>query len=457
MELRQALAAALPSGRIQYDPDILNGYARDEAAAAPHGTALALARPRTSAEVAELVRFCARHRIPIVPRGAGTGLTGAANAIDGCVLLSMAGMNEILEIDADERLAVVQPGVVNDDLRAACAEVGLWYPPDPASAGSSTIGGNVSTNAGGLSCVKYGVTRDYVLGVEAVVGRGDVVRFGARTAKNAAGYDLARLFVGSGGTLGILTEITVRLRPARGPERTVVAFFDDLPAAGRAASALWAAGVVPSTLELMDGQCLRAIDAWKGLGLVEGGEVMLLAQSDTAGVEGEGEARTIVEVFERAGARLCTSSSGEAESAALYQARRLVYPALERYGSVINEDICVPRKRVPDMLMQIQAVACETGLYIACIAHVGDGNIHPMIVVPNHDREAVAAAERALHRIVDAAIEMDGTVTGEHGVGLLKRASFEKQVGPVVLDVHRALKGALDPAGIFNPGKIFTP
>lgn len=451
------LANALPDGRILADPDVVRGYQRDEAAAADHGTALAVVRPRNTAEVADVVRVSAEHGIPLVPRGGGTGLTGGANAVDGSVILTFEAMNRILEIDPEERLAVVQPGVVNDDLRAACAAHGLWYPPDPASASASTIGGNVSTNAGGLSCVKYGVTRDYVLEVEAVVRRGDVVRFGARTAKNAAGYDLARLFVSAGGTLGVLTQIALRLRGGRSEERTVFAYFDDAARAGRAASAVWASGVVPSMLELVDGYCLRAIDAWKNMGLADGGEVLLMAQTDTPGPQGEDEADQLLRCFVGAGAGWCGRSDTESEAAALFQARRLVYPALEQRGAVLNEDICVPRKKVPEMLTRIGEVAWATGLYIACISHVGDGNIHPMIVTPRDDTAAQAAAQRALRSIVDHTITIGGTVTGEHGVGLMKRDSFAEQVGPVVLDVHRALKRSLDPAGIFNPGKIFVP
>ena len=454
-EAPSELLKVLPPGRIITDPDILISYAHDEAAQAPYELPVAAARPREAGEVVALVRYCAERGIPLVARGAGTGLAGGANAIRGSIVVSFEHMNRIVKIDPDERLAVVQPGVVNDDLRKACAAQGLWYPPDPASAPWSTIGGNVSTNAGGLCCVKYGVTRDYVLGMEAVVGRGELVRLGRRTAKGVAGYDLAGLLVGANGTLGIITEVTLRLRSARPPEHTVVAYFDDLPSAGRGAAAVWSAGVVPSALELVDRYCLRAVDEWKHMGLTEAGNVLLLARTDAPGPAGEAEADILLECFDKAGATWSARSTDAYEAEALFAARRLVYPALERLGSALIEDICVPRTLVPDMLGSIEKIAAECEITIASLAHIGDGNLHPITVLPKDDPEASERAQVAFERIVDEAIALGGTVTGEHGVGLLKMRGFAAEVGPVVLDMHRAIKKALDPAGIFNPTKIF--
>lgn len=281
-----SLRRLVPADRIVTDPDVIASYAHDEAEWAPYGAPTALVRAGSTEDVRAVVSVCAEQGVPIVPRGAGTGLSGGANALDGCVLLSLEAMNEIVEIDAAERLAVVQPGVVNDALRLACAERGLWYPPDPASAPWSTIGGNVATNAGGLCCVKYGVTRDYVLALEAVVGRGEVVRLGRRTAKGVAGYDLCGLMVGSEGTLGVITEVTVRLRGARAPEHTVVGYFDTLQAAGEAVAKVTAAGIVPSALELIDRHCLRAVDAWRNMGLSADADVLLLGRTDLPGESG---------------------------------------------------------------------------------------------------------------------------------------------------------------------------
>jgi glycolate oxidase len=449
------LSRRLPAGRLITDPEILGSYAHDEAEQAQYELPAAAARPGDAGEVATIVQYCAERGIPIVARGAGTGLSGGANAVRGCIVISFEAMNKIVKIDPNERLAVVQPGVVNNDLRQACAEQGLWYPPDPASAPWSTIGGNVSTNAGGICCVKYGVTRDYVLGIEAVVGRGELLRLGRRTAKCAAGYDLAGLFVGSGGTLGVITEITLRLRSARPAERTIVGYFDQLETAGRAAAAIWASGVVPSALELVDRYCLRAVDEWKSMGLMDAGNVALLARSDAPGETGEAEADTILECFNKAGATWSARSTDEYEAEALFAARRLVYPALERLGSVLGEDICVPRMMVAEMLAYVERIASEYGIYIASLAHIGDGNLHPMVVVPKDNPAISKLAHAAFAKIIDAALAMGGTVSGEHGVGLVKKRGFAAEVGPTVLDLHRAIKAAFDPAGIFNPKKIF--
>lgn len=445
------LHTVLPDDRIVRDPDVLRGYAHDEAEWAPYGEPAVLVRPRTADEVQATVRQCIKHGTPVVPRGAGTGLSGGANALAGCVVLATDRMTAIKEIDPVERLAVVEPGVVNDDLRAACAEHGLWYPPDPASSPWSTIGGNVATNAGGVCCVKYGVTRDYVLGLQVVTGTGELVRLGRRTAKGVAGYDLAGLMVGSEGTLGVITEITVRLRAKRAPEATVAGYFDSTVAAGEAAAAIRAAGIVPSALELVDRHCLAAVDAWKNMGLSADANVVLLGRSD---VPGGHEAAAMVECFEKAGATWAAQSTDEAEADALFAARRLAYPALERLGPVLTEDVCVPTHLVPEMLARIDSAAQRHNTQIANIAHIGDGNLHPLLITPGGDDDAQRRAQAAFDDIVADALELGGTVTGEHGVGLLKRPGLEKELGPAVLDLHRAVKNALDPHGILNPGKV---
>lgn len=448
------LARLLPPDRLITDPDLVASYSHDEAEGAPYERPVAVVRPRETAEVVALVRFCAAHGIPIVPRGAGTGLSGGANAVAGSIVLSLDRMDRIVSIDPGERLAVVEPGVINADLRRAAAEHGLWYPPDPSSHEISTLGGNVATNAGGLACVKYGVTRDYVLGLEAVVGRGDRVRLGRRTAKGVAGYDLAGLFVGSEGTLGVITEITLRLRGARRFEHTVVGYFDDLPSAGRAAAAVWEAGLVPSALELIDRYCLRAVDDWKRMGLADEGDVLLLARTDAPGDLGDEEADALLDCFRAAGSTWSARSTDETEAEALFEARRLVYHALEQKGRVFTEDVCVPRMLVPEMLQRIERIADEHQVRIPTIAHLGDGNLHPMLVLEDGDDGVRERGQKALERIVDGALELGGTVTGEHGVGLLKRRGLEKELDPAVLEMHRAIKRALDPAGIFNPTKV---
>jgi glycolate oxidase len=451
-----ALAEVLPARRLLTDPDVMAGYSQDEAEWAPHGRPAAVVRASCTAEVAAAVGACAALGVPVVPRGAGTGLSGGANAVDGCVVLSLEGMRDIVEIDAGERLAVVQPGVVNDELRAAVAEHGLWYPPDPASSPWSTIGGNVATNAGGLCCVKYGVTRDYVLACEIVTAAGEVVRLGRRTAKGVAGYDLVGLLVGSEGTLAVITEVTVRLRPLRtAPTRTVVGFFDDLPSVGDAVARVTAAGLQPAIFELIDRHCLRAVSEWKRMGLPDGAAALLLAQSDLPGPAGEAETAAILAEFHAAGAREAMASTDSVEAEALFDARRLAYPALERRGdAILTEDVCLPRGRLAEMLGRIERIAERHQVLIATIAHAGDGNLHPLLITRPGDEAARARSQAAFEEIVDTAIDLGGTVTGEHGVGLLKRRGMRRELGEAAVALQRAVKAAWDPAGLLNPGKV---
>ncbi|MFT4084241.1 MAG: FAD-linked oxidase C-terminal domain-containing protein [Nocardioides sp.] len=431
-------------------------YAHDEAEWAPYVPPLAVVRAASTDDVVEAVRLCLEHGVAVVPRGAGTGLSGGANAGADTVVLSLERMDRVLEVDTQEKLAVAQPGVVNDHLRAVVAEHGLWYPPDPASAPWSTIGGNVATNAGGLCCVKYGVTGDYVRELEVVTGTGEVVRLGHRTAKGVAGYDLKSLFVGSEGTLGVVTEVTVRLRPARPPERTVAGYFDSVVEAGAAVAATLASGVVPSALELVDRACLEAVDDWKKMGLSLEANVVLLGRTDTPGADGEADADAIRAAFEGAGAGFVAVSGDSQESEALFAARRLAYPALERLGPVLTEDVCVPVGHVPTMLERIQTTATAYDVHIANIAHAGDGNLHPLIITRPGDDAQRERAQQAFEIILADALALGGTVTGEHGVGLLKRPGLGRELAGEVVAMQRAVKGALDPHGIFNPGKAIV-
>jgi glycolate oxidase len=449
------LLEALEPGRVLQDPEVVAGYTHDEAGWAEYAAPLAVVRATSTADVQAVVQGCLRHGVPLVTRGAGTGLSGGANAVAGCVVLSTEQMTAIVEIDPVEHLAVVQPGVVNDHLRAACAERGLWYPPDPASAPWSTIGGNVATNAGGLCCVKYGVTRDYVLALEMVTGTGEVVRLGRRTAKGVAGLDMVGLMVGSEGTLGVITEVTVRLRGAREPERTVAGYFDSIVAAGEAVAAIGAAGIVPSALELIDRHCLAAVDEWKNMGLSVDANAVLLGRSDVPGEAGDAEAAAMLRCFEEAGATWSAVSTDQEEADALFAARRLAYPALERLGEVLTEDVCVPKAAVPEMLARVEAAAARNDVLIANIAHAGDGNLHPLMVTQPGDDAGRARAQVAFDEIIADALELGGTVTGEHGIGLLKRDGLALELPAEVMQMQRAVKAALDPQGIFNPGKVF--
>jgi glycolate dehydrogenase FAD-linked subunit len=460
--LISALGRGLPDGRLVIDPDVLAAISHDDAEWAPAGRAVAGVRARTEDEVRHVVRTCAEFGAPVVPRGAGTGLSGGANATDGAVMLDLSRMNQVLEIDQDNMTCVVQPGVVNNDLKAAVAAHGLWYPPDPASAPWSTIGGNVATNAGGLCCLKYGVTRDYVLGLRVVTGAvdngqveyGDAVRLGRRTNKGVAGLDLTGLFVGSEGTLGIVTEVTLRLRPAlTGTPRTVVGAFGELVTAGEAVSLVTRRGLAPSVLELLDRACLTAVEEWKHLGLESDAAALLLARVDTAGDAGDAEADALAAAMTDAGALWAARSTDDTEAEALFDARRLAYPALERLGPVLTEDVCVPRSAVPAMLARIEAIAARHGVTIATVAHAGDGNLHPLLITPPGDEAARIAAQAAFTEFLDAAIELGGTVSGEHGIGLLKRDGMRRELDPGAIAMQEAVRRALDPLGLFNPGK----
>jgi glycolate dehydrogenase FAD-linked subunit len=456
--LVEALSRGLPGDRLVVDPDVLAAMSHDDAEWARVGQAAAGVRARTEAEVQHVVRTCAELGAPIVPRGAGTGLSGGANAVTGCVILDLSRMNRVLEIDQDNLVCVVQPGAVNNDVKAAVAEVGLWYPPDPASAPWSTLGGNVATNAGGLCCLKYGVTRDYVLGLRAVVGGpagyGEAVRLGRRTTKGVAGLDLVGLFVGSEGTLGVVTEVTLRLRPAlAGVPRTIVGAFPDLVSSGQAVAQITRRGLTPAVLELLDRACLEAVEEWKHLGIAADAGALLLARVDTPGDSGAAESAAIAATMADAGAMWAEQSTDDTEAEALFDARRLAYPALERLGPVLTEDICVPVSKVPAMLEQLGAIAARHGVRIATIAHAGDGNLHPMLITPPGDSAARMAAQAAFEQFLDAAIALGGTVTGEHGVGILKRDGMRRELDPGALALQAAVRRALDPREVFNPGK----
>ena len=451
-----ALESALGTGQVHRDDAIRTAHSHDDAEWAPYEVPLAVVEARSTEDVAATLRWADAAGVRVVPRGAGTGLSGGANAVAGSVVLSLAAMDAVLEVDVDERVAVVQPGVVNDALRAAVAEHGLWYPPDPASSAISTIGGNVATNAGGICCVKYGVTRDYVLGLTVVLADGSVVELGRRTAKGVAGYDLVGLMVGSEGTLGVVTSITVKLLPLAGrDERAVIGYFPSLVAAGDAVAAVSRAGIVPAALEIVDRTCLRAVDEWQHLGLPSDVDTLLLARIDEPGAAGDELADRVEALFAAAGGTDVERATDPADITRLFTARRLAYPALERLGPVLTEDVCVPRGAVPEMLRRIQETALANDVTIANIAHAGDGNLHPLIIAPEGDDAAKARAKTAFDRIVADCLALGGTVTGEHGVGLLKLPGLRQELGDRVVAMHRAVKDALDPKGTLNPGKAF--
>jgi glycolate oxidase len=446
------LRAALPGTNVITDPDVMDSYRRDQTPVLTPGRPLCVVLARSTADVAATLAWAQQFQVPVVPRGGGTGLAGGATATDGCVVLSTARLTAITELDPGNELAVAEAGVINADLDRAAAAHGLMYSPDPSSYEISTIGGNLATNAGGLRCVKYGVTRDSVLGLEVVLAGGTVLRTGRRTVKGVAGYDLTSLFVGSEGTLGVITSATLRLRPRPASyPTTVAAGFASFAAAARAVTAILAARIRPSLLELMDRATLQAIDDWKHTGFGADVQALLIAQddSDTAASGAEQMRRLCL----AEGATTADVSGSDDESRQLLDLRRLSYPAIERLGVALVEDVCVPRTRLPEMVERIERAAARHGVYIATVAHAGDGNLHPVFVFERGLPEVPPPVWSAADEVFRAALELGGTLTGEHGVGMIKRRWLAAELGAESMAVHQAIKTALDPDGILNPGK----
>jgi glycolate oxidase len=452
--LLAAIRSTLPDVRLLDDALDREAYRNDETAYLSAGLPLAVALPETTAEVAGLVRLAAEYLVPIVPRGAGSGLSGGAAGIEGGLTIALTRMNRVLEIDRANLVVVTQPGILNAELKAAVAAEGLFYAPDPASYEICSIGGNLGTNAGGLCCVKYGQTRDSVLGLEVVLADGRVIRTGGRSVKDVAGYALTHLFVGSQGTLGIITEATLRLRIAPAPRSTMLAFFPTLAAAGDAVAGIIAAGINLVTLEFMDHETIAAVDDAFQLGLDRDAAAMLLIESDLAPLAAAAELDAAVAACDAAGASTTVRAEDPVEADWLRQARRMALRALERLGTVRMEDVGVPRGRVPELLIAIQAAADRHGVRVATLGHAGDGNLHPNFIFEHDDPRAAELTETVRDEIFAAALALGGTVTAEHGIGLSRRAALVDQVGPDVIDVMRSIKAALDPLGILNPGRV---
>ena len=436
------------------DPGVLESFRRDQAGPGllEAGMPAAMVRPRTTAEVQAAVRAASRHGIPVVPRGAGSGLSGGANAIDGCLVVCTELMADLIELDPGSLYARAQPGLINAQLGEAAAAHGLRYAPDPASFEFSTLGGNVATNAGGLCCVKYGVTRDSLLGLEVVLADGSAVRVGRRTRKGVAGYDLTALFCGSEGTLGIVTEATLRLMPEPPARATLAASFESVAAAG-AAIARISAAMTPAVLELMDRTTLTAVERMAPQGLDDDGiATLVFACSDAPAAAALAEVDRMGGLCEAAGATLVVTTDEAAEGRMLMNARRLAHPALERLGATLLDDVCVPPAAIPALLEGVEGIGARAGLTIGTFGHAGDGNMHPTIVYDAADPGEVERAKTAFAAIVELALELGGTVSGEHGVGSLKLPFLDAELG-AARPLHRAIKSALDPASVMNPGK----
>ncbi|OEU87213.1 FAD-linked oxidase [Streptomyces abyssalis] len=453
-ELIQRLRDGLPGSAVLTDPDVTGSYARDQADFCEAGTPAVVVLPRTVEEVQHVMRTATALRVPVVPQGARTGLSGAANASDGCIVLSLIRMDKILEISPADRIAVVEPGVVNATLSRAVGEHGLHYPPDPSSWEQCTIGGNIGTAAGGLCCVKYGVTAEYVLGLDVVLADGRLMSTGRRTAKGVAGYDLTRLFTGSEGSLGIVVRAVLALKPQPPGQLALAAEFPSAAAAGEAVSRIMESGHVPSLLELMDRTTLRAVNALNDMGLPESTEALLLAAFDTD--DPGADLAAVGALCEAAGASQVVPAETKAESELLLQARRSVHWALEALpGTTMIDDVCVPRTKLAEMLEGTAAISEKYGLTIGVCAHAGDGNTHPTVCFDPDDEDETRRAREAFDAIMALGLELGGTITGEHGVGVLKKEWLARELGPVGLELQRRIKEVFDPLGLLNPGKLF--
>ncbi|GAA1422365.1 glycolate oxidase subunit GlcD [Streptomyces thermospinosisporus] len=453
-DLARDLAAIVGPDHVRVDDGALAAYARD---ATPlfHSLPQAVVLPGSTEEVAAVLKYATERAVPVVPRGAGSNLCAGTVPLTGGIVLALTRLDRILEVSSEELLARVQTGVTTARLADAAAQAGLLYAPDPGSRTVSTVGGNVATCAGGLRGLKYGVTRNYVLGLEAVLPTGEIIRTGGRLWKDVAGYDLTRLLTGSEGTLAVITEVTVALLPAPAETGTGVAYFPSLADASRAVADVIASGIVPATLEFLDRKCISAVEEFAGLGLRQDAGALLLFGDD-------GDARAVAtnlgriqEVCDRAGALEVTLAEDVARADALLAARRCSLPALSRLGSVtILEDATVPRHRLAEMVDRIDEIAARHDLTIATFGHAGDGNLHPTCVLDPDDHEAVDRAHAAFAEIFAAAIALDGTITGEHGVGAAKLPYLADRLGADQVALLRRIKNAFDPAGILNPGKL---
>lgn len=419
----------------------------------PEGVAF----PANASEISALVKLANRRRFPVFPRGSGSGMVGACLPRGGLVIVTNR-LNGVLEIDPDNMTAVLEPGVVTGEFQKEAAKYGLLYPPDPASLAFSTIGGNVATCAGGPRAVKYGVTRDYLLGLELVLPTGEIIHTGTRTMKGVVGYDLTRLMAGSEGTLGIFTKIIVRLVPAPESVRTLLAVFPKIEDAAAAVCEILRNRIVPSTMELMDQATIEAVENYLRIGLPVSAEAVVLIEVDGPDMLLDAQIAEVGRICRGSGAERAEWAGSQSERDRLWQARRAISPALGRIKpGKINEDVTVPRTRIPALIRAIRALAGKHALTIVCFGHAGDGNIHTNIMLDREDAEELRRATRAVEELFEIVLGLGGTISGEHGVGIAKSPFIRLEVGEEGLEAMRRIKQALDPLDIMNPGKMFVP
>jgi len=452
----KALSRIVGPAHLSVRPEDLDAFSRD--ATKLTFTADAVAFPGTKEEVAEILVLAGKKNLPVIPRGAGSGKSGGALPVAGGLVLAMDRFDHILSIDEHNLIAKVEPGVITAHLQQEVDRYGLYYPPDPASTDISTIGGNVAECAGGLRAVKYGVTRDYVLGLTVVLPTGEIIKTGVETAKGVVGYDLTRLIVGSEGTLAVVTDITLRLVPKPAARKTMMAFFPDPSSAVQAVFEIIRSKIVPAAIEFMDQLCMACVRSEMGLDIPAQSHALLLIEVD--GDQGliRREAKKIQEVCFRCGATQVKSASGKKAAERLWEARKKVSPAVYRLGpDKVSEDIVVPRSRMADVVAFLGRLGRKYNLPMPAYGHAGDGNIHVNIVFDKNRRGEEEKATAAVKELFQAVIDMKGTISGEHGIGLTKAPFLDMELSPPAIALMGRLKKAFDPKGILNPGKIFPP
>ncbi|MGB4504705.1 MAG: FAD-linked oxidase C-terminal domain-containing protein [Syntrophaceticus sp.] len=413
-------------------------------------------RPCSTVQIQEIVKLANKYRFPLVPRGAGTGLSGGSLPVAGGVVVDLTRMNKILEIDEDNLVAIVEPGVITYKIQEEVEKRGLFYPPDPASLKTSTIGGNVAECAGGPRAFKYGVTRDYVLGLEVVTPTGEVVKTGGKTVKSVTGYDLLRLYTGSEGTLGIITKIYLRLIPKPEAKKTLMVIYDSLDDAAQSVSQIIKRGIIPVTLEMMDDRTIQCVENHRQMGLPLDAEAILIIEVDGPRVLLDNQAQEVAELCRSCGAREIKIAETEEEREGIWAARRAVSAAVVQIKPTkISEDISVPRMAIPKMVRKLKEIASRYNLDLVIFGHAGDGNLHPNILCDQTDREEMERVEKAIGELFKAAVELGGTLSGEHGIGTMKAPYLKVETGEAGFEVMRKIKEALDPNNILNPGKIF--
>ncbi|AGA70642.1 FAD/FMN-dependent dehydrogenase [Desulfitobacterium dichloroeliminans LMG P-21439] len=430
-------------------------YSYDATAAMPRQTPDVFITPQTTEQVSEVMKISAKYNLPVYPRGSATNLSGGTIPIEKGIVMSMLHMNKILEVDDENLTASVQPGVIIADLNNAAMEHGLFYPPDPGTVNTATMGGSVSESSGGLRGLKYGVTKHYVMGMKLVRANGDIIKWGGKTVKNVTGYDLTALFTGAEGTLGIITEILVKLNPVPESRKALLGVFDDIDKAGNAISAIIRNKVIPATLEIMDNITIRTVENFTHAGLPVDAEAILLCEVDGYIEAVEREAALVEKILKEQGAIEVNIAKTDEERDKIWFARRQALPALaQRRPTTVLEDATVPRSKIPHMIKEIRRIADKYDLLIGTFGHAGDGNLHPTILTDENNKEEMERVEKAVEEIFQVAVSFGGTLSGEHGIGMAKAKFLPLEFGEAGVKLLRDIKEACDPDYRINPGKM---